>query len=159
MIGVIFFSNATLEVWLRPWLSLATFIYPLSYWITTRAVLLHGKGFATRVVAAGFVGAMVISVHEGLGQVGLASLVAYGASQALDLSFLVRFRRRKGIFWPLMASWSAVTLDSILFFTGAFWGKELDWLPVALTDYGVKLGLDAVWFCILRKSLVDPARR
>jgi uncharacterized PurR-regulated membrane protein YhhQ (DUF165 family) len=157
MIGVIFLSNATLEIWLFPWLSVATLIYPFSYLITTLAVLRHGKQFALKVVLAGFLGSTLVCLSQGFGQVGLASLAAYLVSQMIDLRVLVHFRARKGLFWPLLASWLAATSDTLIFFTAAFWGKELDWLAVAMTDYGVKICLDWMWFWLLRRPLGGPA--
>lgn len=71
-------------------------------------------------------------------RIALASGTAFIAGQLLDITLFNALRRQSWWKAPWIASMIGSVIDTVLFFSIAFAGTELDWVRLALGDLGVK---------------------
>ena len=105
-------------------LTWGTFTYPFSFFITDLTNRRYGAGPARKLVAAGFVLAVILSIYLASPRIALASGTAYLVGQLLDISVFNRLRRQNWWHAPLAASLIGSALDTGLFFSIAFAGFE-----------------------------------
>lgn len=98
----------------------ATFSYPVAFLVTDLTNRRFGPAVARRVVIAGFVLAVIVSVYVASPRIALASGSAFLIAQLLDVSVFDRLRR--GLWWraPLVSSIIGSAVDTAIFFTLAF---------------------------------------
>ena len=138
-------SNVLVQVPINDWLTWGAFTYPFAFLVTDLANRTMGAGPARRVVVAGFVVAVILSLWLATPRIAIASGTAFLAAQLLDVVVFDRLRR--GSWWraPLVSSTLGSALDTALFFSLAFapafslLGPNQDW---ALAPVPV-LGVDA----------------
>lgn len=144
-------------------LTYGAFTYPVAFLITDLTNRQFGPRVARRVVAAGFLVAVIFSFAASTPRIAIASGSAFLAGQLLDISVFNRLRRQTWWRAPLIASLIGSMLDTVLFFSLAFapifavFGPNdafaIEWAPVlgiftseaprwiswALGDFSVKV--------------------
>jgi queuosine precursor transporter len=143
---------------LGDYLTWGAFTYPVSFLVTDLTNRRYGAGVARRLVAAGFVIAVALSVALATPRIALASGTAYLVGQLLDVTVFNRLRRQAWWRAPLIGSLVGSALDTALFFTLAFAGDAGRsepilflgatplplWVSLAICDFAVKVGLALV---------------
>jgi uncharacterized PurR-regulated membrane protein YhhQ (DUF165 family) len=144
MVVVVAASNVLVQLPINDWLTWGALTYPVSFLVTDLTTRLQGPVRARRVVLAGFVLAVLLSIWLATPRIALASGTAFLAGQLLDIAVFQRLRA--GSWWraPLVSSALGSTVDTALFFSLAFAGTELPWVTLALGDLAVKLVLAVV---------------
>jgi uncharacterized integral membrane protein (TIGR00697 family) len=87
----------------------------------------------------GFAVGLILSAVFAPLRIALASGTAFIVSQLLDVSIFNRLRQKTWWQAPLFGSAAASIVDTSLFFSIAFAGSAIAWLPLAAGDLGVKL--------------------
>ena len=152
---------------LGDYLTWGAFTYPFAFLITDLTNRRFGPGEARRVVYAGFVVAVALSIHLATPRIAIASGSAFLCAQLLDIGIFSRLRGRAWWLPPFVSSVISSALDTAIFFSFAFYcgivpglgltitealgavgiGDEcvaLPWVTLAMADYGVKLVLAAL---------------
>lgn len=101
-------------------LTWGAFTYPVAFLVNDLANRRYGKPAARRVVVAGFIVAVVLSVWLATPRIAIASGAAFLTGQLLDIQVFDRLRRQ--VWWkaPFMATVFGSLLDTAFFFTLAF---------------------------------------
>lgn len=155
-------SNILVQHPVGPFLTWGAFTYPFAFLVTDLSNRRFGPAVAHRVVMAGFVVAVALSLWLATPRIALASGIAFLAAQLLDVAVFDRLRA--GRWWraPLVSSLLGSMLDTALFFSLAFsatfafgfavdgWAVEAApllgfgppapfWVSLAVGDFVVKL--------------------
>ncbi|WP_337182080.1 VUT family protein [Shinella sp.] len=101
-------------------LTYGAFTYPVAFLITDLTNRQFGPRVARRVVAAGFLVAVMFSFAASTPRIAIASGSAFLAGQLLDISVFNRLRRQTWWRAPLIASLIGSVLDTMIFFSFAF---------------------------------------
>ena len=128
-------------------LTWGAFTYPIAFLVTDLANRLHGINFTKKVIQIGFVWGIAVSLYFSLSQLNLISLrivigsgIAFLTAQLLDANIFNKLRNHKHWFVPpFLSSIVSSAIDTILFFTIAFYGTEVPWITLALGDFMVKI--------------------
>ena len=101
-------------------LTWGAFTYPMAFLITDLTNRKFGPTAARRVVIAGFVLAVILSIWLATPRIAIASGSAFLVAQMLDVSIFNRLRG--GAWWqaPLVSSIIGSVIDTVLFFSIAF---------------------------------------
>lgn len=150
---------------LQDYLTFGAFSYPVAFLVTDLANRRFGPAGARRVVYAGFVLAVALSVVFATPRIAIASGTAFLVAQLLDIGLFTRLRGRAWWLPPFASSVVSSALDTAIFFSFAFYcgpvfgltiadwlGQagiadtctELPWTSLAAADYLVKLALAAL---------------
>ncbi|WP_411036746.1 VUT family protein [Shinella sp. BYT-45] len=113
-------SGELLGINLGDLLTYGAFTYPVAFLITDLTNRQFGPRIARRVVAAGFLVAVVFSFAASTPRIAIASGSAFLAGQLLDISVFNTLRRQTWWRAPLIASLIGSMLDTVLFFSFAF---------------------------------------
>ena len=161
-------------------LTYAAFTFPVAFLVTDLTNRLFGSTAARKVVFAGFVIAVLVSIVLASPRIAIASGSAFLISQLLDVSIFDKLRN--GQWWkaPLVSSFLGAIIDTAIFFSFAFstsfsfLGEGLDfavqpapllgvlateaprWVSWALGDLVVKVAMALVLlapYSILRRNL------
>lgn len=150
---------------LADYLTWGAFSYPFAFLVTDLTNRHFGAVRSRRVVYAGFIAAVMLSVIFATPRIALASGLAFLLAQLLDVEIFDRLRRHAWWAPPFVSSLVSSALDTAIFFTLAFscapalgalldlvglgrgCGDGLPWKTWALFDYLVKLVL-AVLFLL-----------
>ncbi len=144
MAAVIVLSNLLVQYPINAWLTWGAFSYPLVYLVTDLSNRASGPQAARRVAAVGFALAVVLSLMLAPWRVALASGSAFVLSQLLDIAVFNKLRRQSWWKAPLFGSLVASVIDTGVFFSLAFAGTPVDWMPLAAGDLAVKALMAAV---------------
>lgn len=126
-------------------------IYPVSFLITDLTNRRYGVGTARRLVAAGFVIAVALSIWLATPRIAFASGAAFLAGQLLDVTVFNRLRRLAWWRAPLMASLVGSAIDTALFFSLAFAGDAQMSAPVATLFGPAPLWVNlAIWDAVVK---------
>jgi uncharacterized PurR-regulated membrane protein YhhQ (DUF165 family) len=145
-------------------LTWGAFSYPVAFLVNDLTNRRYGKPAARRVVFAGFVVGVLLSVFLATPRIAIASGTAFLTGQLLDITVFGRLRRQAwwraplaatmcgslldtGIFFSLAFSASFVFLDtafgmpdgSLAFPSALFGGQAPLWVTLALGDLSVKV--------------------
>ncbi|MVA96144.1 VUT family protein [Nitratireductor sp. CAU 1489] len=150
-------------------LTWGAFTYPVAFLVNDLTNRRFGPVAARKVVLAGFVLAVALSVWLATPRIAIASGSAFLAAQFLDVAIFDRLR--KNAWWqaPFVSTVLGSVLDTLLFFSIAFAGvfAGLDavfgmedgslafpvaflgaqvplWVSLAVGDFGVKIGVGLV---------------
>jgi queuosine precursor transporter len=152
---------------LGDYLTWGAFSYPFSFLVTDLSNRRFGTQGARRVVYAGFVLAVILSIILATPRIAIASGAAFLVAQLLDISIFARLRDRAWWMPPFISSVISSGLDTAIFFSFAFYcgalpglgltisdvlGQAgiadeciaLPWVNLAVADYLVKLALAAI---------------
>jgi uncharacterized PurR-regulated membrane protein YhhQ (DUF165 family) len=153
MTAIVAASNWLVQFPINDLLTWGAITYPFSFLVTDLTTRLHGADRARRVVYAGFILAVLLSIWLATPRIALASGTAFLAGQLLDIQVFQRLRA--GAWWraPLVSSAAGSVVDTALFFSLAFAGTELPWITLALGDLGVKLVLSLLALAPFRAVL------
>ncbi len=138
---------------LADFLTWGAFTYPIAFLVTDLTNRRYGVAMARRLVAVGFVVAVVLSVLLATPRIAAASGTAFLVGQLLDVTIFDRLRRHSWWQAPLVGSVVGSALDTALFFSMAFAGDaEMSgavmfpglgplplWVSLAICDFGVKM--------------------
>ncbi|WP_062191010.1 queuosine precursor transporter [Caldimonas taiwanensis] len=138
MAGVIVLSNVLVQFVINDWLTWGAFTYPLIFLVTDLTNRAVGPSAARRVVAVGFVVAVVVSLWLAPWRIAVASGAAFLVSQGLDIAVFNRLRQASWWKAPLIGSLLASVIDTAIFFYIAFAGSEFDWLALGAGDLAIK---------------------
>jgi queuosine precursor transporter len=105
---------------LGDFLTWGAFTYPVAFLVNDLANRRYGKSAARRVVVAGFVVAVILSVWLATPRIAIASGTAFLAGQLLDIQVFDRLRRQSWWKAPFMATIFGSLVDTVIFFTLAF---------------------------------------
>ena len=180
MTVVVLASNILVQYPFRAWglhdyFTWGAFTYPFSFLVTELANRRFGPKVARRIVYVGFALAVVLSIILATPRIAIASGSAFLTAQLLDISIFSRLRNRAWWLPPFASSTISAALDTMIFFSVAFYcgtlpgtGQTIEgllghigipgtcfalpWVTLALADYGVKLFLSV--FSILPYGLV-----
>lgn len=152
MVSCVVLANVLMPYPLAPYLSWGTPVITGTLLTTELTQRRYGATVARRVVAVGFVCALVLSLMLAPTRIALASASAFGCSQLLDIAVFARLRR--GAWWraPLCSSVLASVADTYLFFALAFVASGVPWTRMALGDAAVKVAVDLVMLLPYRLS-------
>lgn len=101
-------------------LTWGAFTYPAAFLVTDLTNRRFGASAARRVVYAGFVSAVVLSVWLATPRIAIASGTAFLCAQLLDVTVFNRLRRSSWWKAPVISSLLGSVLDTVLFFSLAF---------------------------------------
>ena len=155
-------ANIGVQIPINDWLTWGAFTYPVSFLITDLCNRSMGARSARRVVYAGFVVAVMLSIYFATPRIAIASGTAFLFAQVLDVQIFDRLRGSRR-WWvpPLVSSSIASALDTALFFSIAFFGTPVPWVTLAMGDYAVKLALALAmllpFLAVVRSRLLPSA--
>jgi uncharacterized integral membrane protein (TIGR00697 family) len=134
------------------------FTYPVSFFVTDIANRFFGKEFARKIVFAGFVTGIglsfILSLQEFiLSRIVIGSGIAFLAAQLLDIKVFDFLRNKAWFIPPLVSSLLCSILDTVLFFSIAFYGTDVNWVKLAIGDFAVKLLVDFVMLLPFRIAI------
>jgi len=132
--------NATTGFAFSDYVQWAAFSYPIAFLVTDVMNRVYGPGAARRVIAVGFIFGVALSWYLADPRIALASGTAFLVAQMLDVSVFNRLR--DGVWWkaPLVSSIIGGTVDSLLFWTLAFYASDFaGWWNYGIVDWAVKL--------------------
>lgn len=141
MTAVVAASNYLVQFPINDWLTWAAFTYPVSFFVTDLTNRRLGTSPARKVVYAGFVLAVLLSIWLATPRIALASGGAFLVAQLMDVAIFDRLRKAQWWWPPLVSSTLASIIDTALFFGIAFAGTGLPWVTWAVGDYAVKLAM------------------
>ena len=101
-------------------LTWGAFSYPVAFLVNDLANRRYGKPAARRVVFAGFLLAVALSVWLATPRIAIASGAAFLTGQLLDIQVFDRLRRQSWWKAPFMATMFGSLLDTVIFFSLAF---------------------------------------
>jgi len=141
-------------------LTWGAFTYPVTSLVTDLANRFFGKEFAKKVVIFGFILGIFFSfilTFEGFNlivlRIVIASGVAFLAGQLLDIRVFNVLRNKLWFIPPLVSSILSSILDTVLFFSIAFYGTGSPWIILAAGDLVVKLFVDLAMFLSFRIAI------
>jgi uncharacterized integral membrane protein (TIGR00697 family) len=130
-------------------LTWGAFTYPVTFLVTDLANRFFGKEFAKKIVFFGFVLGIALSFiltfeefNLILLRIVIASGAAFLAGQLLDIRVFDILRNKLWFIPPIVSSILGSILDTVIFFSIAFYGTDSYWVILALGDLAVKLVVD-----------------
>ncbi len=141
---VVLASNIAIGYPINDWLTWGTFTYPFAFLVTDLTNRLFGPAAARRVVYAGFVTGVVLSLIFANPRIALASGSAFLAAQLLDVAIFDHLRQSTWWKAPLISTVLASAVDTALFYSLAFAGTDTPWDSWAVGDFLAKLLMAAV---------------
>lgn len=143
---------------LADYLTWGAFTYPVSFLVTDLTNRRYGAPTARKLVASGFVVAVILSIALATPRIALASGTAFLVGQLLDVGVFNRLRRQAWWHAPLVGSLAGSAVDTALFFSIAFAGDpDMSgtvqfagvqamplWVSLAICDFLVKVALALV---------------
>lgn len=168
--------------WHTTW---GAFSFPFLFLVTDLTVRLIGKQAARAVIARVMLPALVASYivsvlfHDGaftgweslaafnlfVFRISLGSFLAYALGQLLDVQVFDRLRRLRQ-WWvaPLAASVVGQAVDTLVFFSVAFWRSTdpfmaTHWVEIAWVDYVIKIVVSTAVFLPLYGALLQSLLR
>ncbi|MDB3872855.1 queuosine precursor transporter [Pelagibacteraceae bacterium] len=144
-------------------LTWGAFTYPIAFLVTDLANRIHGIQFTKRVIHAGFVWGVLVSLFFSISDFNLISIrivigsgTAFFIAQLLDANIFNKLRHSKLWFVPpFLSSLISSAVDTILFFSIAFYGTEVPWISLALGDFIVKILIAMLMLVPFRMILVN----
>jgi uncharacterized PurR-regulated membrane protein YhhQ (DUF165 family) len=121
------------------WFTAGTLTYPITFLLTDITNRKFGKEAADKVVLAGFIVAMPMSMYLSGPRIAMASGTAYLTAQLLDVRIFDALRHRAWWVAPLVSTTIASAVDSSLFVTIAFLGVPVPWVTWGIGDFVVKV--------------------
>lgn len=153
MIFIIALSNYLVQFPINEWLTWGAFSYPFSFLVTELTNRFWGPKKAKRTVYIGFFFSLFISFFIATPKIAFASVTAFLAGQLADIHLFNKFREKWWWQAPLFASLGASLIDTLLFWTLAFYGEAVPFIKWALGDFGLKCCFDALLLLPFRLAI------
>ncbi len=120
--------------------------YPVAFLITDLANRIYGKNLAKKIVYFGFAIGIFFTLIFSTNfdntisiRIAIGSGSAFIVAQLLDVKIFDELRKKRWFIAPLTSSLIGSTVDTILFFSIAFFATGVPWLTLALGDLIVKI--------------------
>ena len=127
-------------------LTYGAFTYPVSFLITDLSNRKYGKKTAQKVVYFGFLCGVFATFYFSItdldlisARIAVGSGIAFLVAQLIDINIFDKLRRKKWFIAPLTSSLIGSSIDTLLFFSIAFYGTGINWLTLSLGDLSVKI--------------------
>jgi uncharacterized PurR-regulated membrane protein YhhQ (DUF165 family) len=101
-------------------LTWGAFTYPVAFFVNDLTNRRHGVVAARKVIAAGFVLAVLLSIWLATPRIAIASGTAFFVAQMLDASVFNRLRQQAWWRAPFVSTMIGSVLDTLVFFSLAF---------------------------------------
>jgi len=131
---------------LQDTLTYGAFTYPVTFLVNDLSNKFYGPAFARKVIFIGFFLGIFTSYVFTVEEINLITLrivigsaVAFITAQLLDIKVFDVLRDRIWFVPPFVSSVIGSTIDTIIFFSIAFYGADSLWLTLAIGDLVVKL--------------------
>ena len=138
MITVIVLSNILVSIPINDWLTWWAFSFPLVYLVIDLSNRSLGPTLARKVAWFSLPFAIFVSWYFADWRIAIASGTAFIAGQMLDITFFNFLRKQSWWKAPWVGSIIGSIIDTVLFFSIAFAGTELNWIQLAIGDLGIK---------------------
>ena len=138
MTFVIVISNILVSMPINDWLTWGAFSFPLVYLVIDLSNRSLGPTYARQVAWISLPIAVLASWYFADWRIAIASGVAFIAGQMLDITFFNFLRKQSWWKAPWVGSIIGSIVDTILFFSIAFAGTELNWIQLAVGDITIK---------------------
>ncbi len=125
-------------------LTWGAFSYPIIFLVTDATNRIHGVKSARIIVYIGFITGVILSLIFADKRIALASGTAFLISQMLDIFLFDKLRNASWWKAPVISSFTASFIDTIIFFSLAFAGTGWPWVNWALGDFTAKLIMIAI---------------
>ena len=123
------------------YLTWGAFSYPFAFLVTDLSNRRFGPQGARRVVYAGFILAVALSVVLATPRIAIASGTAFLAAQLLDISIFARLRNKAWWLPPFVSSVISSALDTAIFFSFAFYCGAVPGLGLTISDVMAQAGI------------------
>ena len=127
-------------------LTYGAFSYPITFLITDLANRALGKKIARYIVLVGFFIGIILTLFVSTNfedlisiRIALGSAIAFIIAQNIDVNIFDRLRKKTWYVAPLTSSTLGSIIDTLLFFSIAFYNTGIPWKTLALGDMIVKL--------------------
>lgn len=151
-------SNVLVQFPINQWLTWGAISYPVAFLVADLINRRFGPSAARRVVAAGFVIAVLFSFWVATPRIAMASGLAFLFAQMLDIQVFDRLRHQTWWRAPFIGGALAATLDTFMFFGLAFAGTGIDWMSLVVGDLAVKLAVNLALLAPFRALMWNLAR-
>ncbi len=125
-------------------LTWGAFSYPVAFLVIDTTNRIHGAKSARIIVYIGFMTGVILSLIFADPRIALASGTAFLISQMLDIILFDKLRNKTWWKAPVISSFAASFIDTIIFFSLAFAGTGWPWVNWALGDFTAKLIMIAI---------------
>ncbi len=147
MIFIVAASNYFVQFPINDWLTWGAFAYPVSFLVTELSVRFYGARTSRRIVYAGFITGVLLSLYLTTVKIAVASGTAFLVAQLLDIYIFSRLRAvslERSLWWfaPLFSSTAASIVDAVIFWNLAFYGENVPLLTLAIGDTAIKILVD-----------------
>ena len=127
-------------------LTYGAFTYPISFLITDLSNRKYGKKTAQKVVYFGFFCGVFTTFYFSMSNIDLISIriafasgIAFLTAQLIDINIFDKLRKKKWFIAPLTSSLVGSSIDTLLFFSIAFYGTGINWVTLSFGDLAVKI--------------------
>ena len=127
-------------------LTFGAFSYPITFLITDLANRAYGKIVARKIVYLGFAIGILLTLFLSTNfsdiisvRIAIGSGVAFFIAQNLDVQIFDYLRKKVWFVAPLTSSILGSAIDTLLFFSIAFYATGIPWVSLAFGDLAVKL--------------------
>ncbi len=135
---IIVASNILVEIPINTYLVWGTLTFPLAFLVTDLTNRRRGAAAARYVVYCGFAVGIAASLYFADPRIALASGCAFLIAQLFDVAVFDRLREQTWWIAPLVSSVLSTVLDTLLFFSLAFYGTGEPWTNWIVGELGVK---------------------
>ena len=127
-------------------LTYGAFSYPIAFLITDLANRRYGKTKAKKIVYTGFFLGVLFTLFFSTNfsdlisiRIAIGSGTAFKIAQLVDVQIFDKLRKKKWFIAPLTSSLVGSSIDTLIFFSIAFYGTEVNWITLSLGDLLVKI--------------------
>ncbi len=158
MAGLVALSNELVQHQINDYWTWGAFTYPFTFLLCDLCVRLQGAKVARQMVLIGFALGVALSVFIDL-RIAVASGTAFLVAQLLDVEIFKRLSQKALAWWvaPFLSSAFVAVIDTLLFFSIAFYGTDVPWVSLSVGDYMAKLAI--VIISLLPYRLLLPLLR
>ena len=122
------------------------FSYPIAFLITDLSNRRYGKNIAKKIVYFGFIIGIILTFYFSTNysdlisiRIAIGSGVAFLVAQLIDVHVFDKLRKKIWYVAPLTSSLAGSTIDTLLFFSIAFYGTGVNWINLSIGDLFVKI--------------------
>ena len=150
---------------LQNMLTYGAFSYPITFFITDLANRRYGKFVAIKIVYVGFMLGISSTLYFSTNfselisiRIVIGSGTAFLIAQLLDVQIFDKLRKKTWFVAPLTSSTFGSLIDTLLFFSIAFYNTGVSWFTLAAGDFAVKIFIALIMlipFRLLLKKVLD----